>query len=226
MGHQITISIAQGTTLLSLLFVPSFKIIAAIGEKKFSDDIASQCNRRMHLFFKRLKKESPILKEDDNIRFGPRDAYEQWDRKPTEKEINEGTSPTRQVKMYSLKDFKHAIDIDLTGKERDGLYWSLFLIAHPASQFCQGAAVQDSVVSPLIEQIKMVGQLEADTGIAKNTVNELEDDDTREAGEKGKADAAKAKVPALALVEPSAKLAVQYLVVRSPFISPRESQDR
>lgn len=181
MGHPINLSIVQGNALLTALFVPSFKIGASVGGKKFPEDVASQCNKRMHLFFRRLKKESPILTEDDKIKFGPREAYEEWSRQPTEKEILDGNSPAWPIKQYSLKDFKQTVSLDLTGKERDGLYWSLFLITHPASPFCQGAAVQESVVSPLIEQIKMVRQLETDTGISGNVVSELEEDSAKEA---------------------------------------------
>lgn len=179
MGHVISITFSQGSTLLRLLHTPGWKIGKEVGEKKFSESVSSQCNKRMHLFFKLLRKNSPILRDEDKFYFGPKEDYDTWTRKPVKKEIEEGENPDKELTIYEVKDPKKTVDLDLTGKERDGLYWSLFLISHPGSVFCQGPAAQELLVWPLAEQIGMTGQLEEDIVLKKGEIAELTDDSER-----------------------------------------------
>lgn len=179
MGHMISVTLSQGSSLLRLLHTPGWKIGKEVGEKKFSESVSSQCNKRMHLFFKLLKKNSPILRDEDKFHFGPKEEYDIWKRKPIKAEIESGENPDKELTIYEVRDLKKTIDLDLTGKERDGLYWSLFLSSHPGSIYCQGPGAQDMLVWPLIEQIGMVGQLEEDIGLKKGEVMELKDDQER-----------------------------------------------
>jgi hypothetical protein len=180
MGHVISVQLTQGTNLLRILHTPAFKVGKEVGEKKFSESSSSQANKRMRLFYKHLRKASPLLTEDDKVFFGPRAEYSTWTRKPIKDEIEAGENPDKDVTIYEPKDPKKTVDCDLTGKERDGLYWALFLLAHPSSVFCQGPMVQDQLVWPLAEQIHMTGQLEEDCCLKKGEVVELKDDQERE----------------------------------------------
>lgn len=190
MGHVISVTLSQGSNLMRLLHTPGWKIGKEVGEKKFTDNIASNCNKRMHLFYKLLRKNSPILRDEDKVHFGPREEYETWERKPLKLEIEAGENPEKDITIYEILDLKRTVDLDLTGKERDGLYWTLFLSCHPASPYCQGPAGQDMLVWPLVEQIGMTGQLEEDIGVSKGQVQELVDDSERA---KKEADAQKEK---------------------------------
>ena len=186
MGHVISLTLSQGSALLRLMHTPGWKISKEVGEKKFSDSVASQCNKRMHLFFKLLRKNSPILRDEDKFHFGPKEEYESWSRKPAKLEIEAGENPDNELVIYEAKNLKKTVDLDLTEKERDGLYWTLFLISHPASPYCQGPAAQEMLVWPLAEQIRMTGQLEEDISLKKGEVIELVDDSERERQESEK----------------------------------------
>lgn len=186
MGHVISVQLTQGTNLLRILHTPAFKIGEKVGERKFSESAASQANKRMRLFYKLLRKNSPLLVEDDKVFFGPREEYSTWKRKPLKEEVESGENPEKNITVYEPNNPKKTVDLDMTGKERDGLYWALFLLAHPSSNFSQGPMVQDVLVWPLAEQIHMTGQLEEDTCLKKGEVVELKDDEEREKEETGK----------------------------------------
>lgn len=182
----ISINCMDGTHVLRMAHSRAFP--KEVGDRKFNASTRTGIVERIRQVYKACRKVSPLMREDMQLYFGPRDYWEV-------KELRLNPVTNAEIPWQPEDDYlkvkkncrRRTVDVELTGKGKRGLYWVLYLWVHPESSVCFGPGLQEEIAWSLAAQIKCVKQLEEEIGLDKAEVPEIRWDDEREEDAKGEA---------------------------------------
>ena|SRR3990167_8716013 len=160
---DLTITYFQGQTLLGFINAGAHMPEKfGAGETAETFDVAERgfLDDQIRKFRKVLVSYCHHRKETKQILFGDR---ENWTLKSPEFCANPNCGIPlngRGKELYEMKDkdefYKIKIDED---DEKEGLYWTLVLMAHPGSPFLQSIQTREDIVWPLAKMIEADKQL-------------------------------------------------------------------
>jgi hypothetical protein len=155
--------------------------------KVYTEEERARINEKIRQLFRNLKRHSDLYQEEGLLWFGPKSMYDIRERSEEERHRLSPEAPEVVDKLEVISKDPHAVvPVEISRQARDGLFYLLVHLLHPAAEGGAGAGQGDQFFD-YAEQIKAVLALEREIGLKRNDQGDIPFDD--EKGEGSESDA-------------------------------------